>query len=420
MNQRQRLIEQIRRQSVQKRAQALREAAQRQASNAPIVAAAAAGASSGGGGGQRGCTERDGLTLTWKSPESKEGFTLIQRVFLPYTGQDESGNATFGLVADRFTSDRGQDGDFIVRISKSGNQWLLEFVQASIEGTEVDVAAQSSDLYEGWIGLEYQDEGQILQDITATCGDQTYRKLCITIQNDSTFGTYTIISGGVETIIPEVSEEYPSGYGGINGPGLFWDSESGAWAVGRTIVGEADDISQPPTGQFENGLEQITIIEGSCSGEVPTPPGPTLVTTSDIQLSNTIWNWSGFNRSGQSAGSIGPFLIDGQYGSVFSISLPNGVYTFQINGPIAPGSTYQVTLLPSASGQVQVSIGMTSYNLVSMVLNITVAEGTSPIGQSTGNILAISGTITYEDDGSSVAPGGPIIGPGGDEPVTKP
>ena len=51
MNQRQRLLEQIRQQSIQKRAQALREAAQKQASNAPI--AAAAGSSSGGGGGAR-------------------------------------------------------------------------------------------------------------------------------------------------------------------------------------------------------------------------------------------------------------------------------------------------------------------------------------------------------------------------------
>jgi hypothetical protein len=51
MNQRQRLLEQIRQQSIQKRAQALKEAAQRQASNAPI--AAAAGAAAGGGGGAR-------------------------------------------------------------------------------------------------------------------------------------------------------------------------------------------------------------------------------------------------------------------------------------------------------------------------------------------------------------------------------
>jgi surface protein len=47
MNQRQQLIEQIRQQSIEKRAHALREAARNQASNAPI---AAAGASSSGGG----------------------------------------------------------------------------------------------------------------------------------------------------------------------------------------------------------------------------------------------------------------------------------------------------------------------------------------------------------------------------------
>ena len=413
MNQRQRLLEQIRQQSIQKRAQVLREAAQRQASNAPIVAAAGA---SSGGGGRRGCTERDGLTMTWKSPESLPGFTLIQRVFLPYTGQDESGNATFGLVTDRFIFDSEEGGEFIVRVSKSGDQWLLEFFLASIEGTQVVVAAQSSDLYEGWIGLEFEDEGQILQDITATCGDQTYRRLCITTQENSPFGSFTIISGGVEAIIPEVSEEYPSGYGGSNRSSLFWDPEGGAWTVGRTIVREADDISQPPTGQFESGSSQITIVEGSCTGDVPTPPEPTLVTTSDIQLSTTGWNWSSFSGTGQSAGSIGPFIIDGQNGAINSIPSPLEFYTFQTSDPIEPGNTYQVTLLPSASGQVQLGIGMTSYNLVSMVLNITVAEGTSPIGQSSGNVFAISGTITYEDDGSSaVAPGGP-----GSDPIKKP
>jgi hypothetical protein len=347
-----------------------------------------------GSGGQRGCTELDGLTMTWKSQEP--GLTLIQRVFLPYTGQDESGNATFGLVTDRFASDRGQGGEFIVRVSKSGDQWLLEFAQASIEGTQVVVAAQSSDLYEGWIGLEYEDKGQILQDITATCGDQTYRRLCITTQENSPFGSFTITSGGVEAIIPEVSEEYPSGYGGINRSGLFWDPEGGAWTIGRTIVGEANDISQPPIGQFESGPSQTTIVEGSCTGDVPTPPEPTLVTTSDIQLSTTGWNWSGFSGTGESAGYIGPFLIDGQVGGITSSkSLPPGVYTFQTK-PGEDPNQYIITLLPSASGQVQLGIGESSYNLVSMVLNIT-TDGTSPIsGGSTGVITAISGTITYE------------------------
>ena len=40
MNQRQQLLEQIRQQSIQKRAQVLKEAAQRQANNVPIAVAA--------------------------------------------------------------------------------------------------------------------------------------------------------------------------------------------------------------------------------------------------------------------------------------------------------------------------------------------------------------------------------------------
>ena len=61
MNQRQRLLEQIRQQSIQKRAMALKEAAQRQASNAPIVAAAAGASSGGGGSREASCTPELGI-----------------------------------------------------------------------------------------------------------------------------------------------------------------------------------------------------------------------------------------------------------------------------------------------------------------------------------------------------------------------
>jgi len=349
-----------------------------------------------GGGSKQGCTERDGLTMTWKSPESEPGFTLIQRVFLLYTGQDESGNATFGLVTDRFINDFGS-GSMSLQIRKSGDEWLLEATFSSSEGAELIVIAQSADLYEGWVGLEYEEEGQILQDITATCGDQTYRRLCITTQENSTFGTFTNITGGVEAIIPEISEEYPSGYGGFDRGQLFWRPDDDRWAIGGTIIEEADDISQPPIGQFDTGGGQVTIVDGSCTGDIPTPPEPTLVTTSDIQVDlTTAWNWSGFSGAGQSAGSIGPFLIDGQSGGITSSKfLPPGAYTFQTTPGVGPNQ-YTITLLPSASGQVQLGIGMTSYNLVSMVLNIT-TDGTSPIsGSSIGAITVISGTITYE------------------------
>jgi len=405
MNQRQRLLEQIRQQSIQKRAQALREAAQRQASNAPIVAAAAAGASSGGGGGQRGCTERDGLTMTWKSPESKEGFTIIQRAFLPYTGQDESGNATFALVTDQFITDR-ESGQLTLRVTKSGDQWLLEVTLSSFDGTQLIVLAQSADLYEGWIGLPLEQFDEPLEDITATCGDQTYRRLCITTQDDSPFGTFTNIAGGVESIILEVSEEYPYGYGGFDRGQLYWETEVDRWAIGGTIIEEADDISQPPIGQFDTGRGQVTIVEGQCKGEVPTPPEPTLVTTSDIQLSTTGWNWTSFSGSFSVSGSIGPFLIDGQSGGVSSPPFLSQALDVV---PTSPGPTndYRVSIIPIAEGQVQVSIGSASYTVVSMLLNITVAEGSNPLTQGTGNITAISGTITYETSGLGTEVPGP-------------
>ena len=63
MSQRQQLIEQIRQQSIQKRTQALREAVQKQASNAPIVAAAGASLVGGGGGGAFSYPDRVSVEL---------------------------------------------------------------------------------------------------------------------------------------------------------------------------------------------------------------------------------------------------------------------------------------------------------------------------------------------------------------------
>ena len=351
-----------------------------------------------GGGSKQGCTERDGITISWKSPEPPlDNFTLFQRAFLPYTGPDKDGNATFGLVTDQYISDFGT-GEISIKLRKSGDQWLLELFQSFPEGSQVAVIAQAPDLYEGWIGLEFEDEGQILQDITAACGDQTYRRLCITIQEASTFGTFTRITGGIEGIIPQISEEYPFGYGGFDRVQVFWDPEVSRWSIVGTIIEDADDISQPPIGTFDTEGGTATITEGSCTGEVPTPtpPGPTLITTSDIQVDMTMWNWSGFDGTGLSAGSIGRFLIDGQSGDIFSIGgLPPAVtYTF-ITTVVKP-NVYQVTLAP-AGGKVNLNIDGTQYKVVSMILNLT-TDGTDPRFTGIGTVLDIDGTITYEAD----------------------
>ena len=90
MNQRQRLLEQIRQQSTQKRAQALREAAQRQANNTPI--ANAAGASSGGGGSrQAACDPEAGVTIYILS-----GAETTLAIRMAYLGQDPNDNPTYG------------------------------------------------------------------------------------------------------------------------------------------------------------------------------------------------------------------------------------------------------------------------------------------------------------------------------------
>ena len=404
MNQRQQLIEQIRQQSIQARAQALREAAKNQANNSPI--AAAAGAASGGGRVQRGCTERDGLTMTWEFTEGKDQpLLIIQRVFLPYTGLDTSGNATFGLVTDRFVSDiRVELLSLLVR--KSGDQWLLEELAAGGRGSQIRVIAQSADLYEGWIGLANEYSEQTLENITATCGDQTYRRLCITSQSETPFGTFTNIAGGAEIIIPEISEEYPAGYGGSR-PDLFWETKDSRWSVSGTIIEDADDISQPPTGQFSIEGGAVTIVEGQCTGEVPTPPEPILVTTTDIQAdAETKWKWLTPFISGSSQyGSIGSFQIDGQQGVIETNLKLKGGAAFQINQLNKP-NTYTITLIPNSialltlGGQAMFS---GSYNIVSMILTIT-TNGDSLINTEFGQIANISGTITYEESNN-----GPVL-----------
>jgi len=392
MNQRQQLIEQIRQQSIQKRAQALREAAQKQASNAPI--AAAAGASSSGGGGQRGCTERDGLTLTWLSGDSDPGDpfkTIYQRVFLPYVGQDESGNAIFSQAAETTSyAISGITTVITAEVYKSGDQWLFALlVDSGGRGVAEVVIAQSPDLYEGWTPVDNIFEISI-SEITAECGNQTYKRLCITQVGDAA----TVVVNSIEWFIPAVSEEYPIGYGSINDNDLpiFWDFGESVWTVDGSTIEGSTDLTQPPIGEFEDFGTTTTIVEGQCTGEVPTPPEPTVVTTSDIQVDpTTVWNWFEFTGGGQSSGEIAPLVIDGFQSSISASGDNSGQYGFFTTEE--KPNVYNITLTPEAVANVV--IDKNSYELVSMILTVT-TDGTSPIsGGNTGLILDVSGTITY-------------------------
>jgi hypothetical protein len=284
----------------------------------------------------------------------------------------------------------------------------LEELTTGGRGSKIKVIAQSADLYEGWIGLGLTDENfeQTLENITATCGDQTYRQLCITWQVEALSGTFTIIVGGVESIVPEISEEYPAVYGGFNEASLFWETKDGRWSIGGTIIEDADDLSQPPTGQFSIQQGAVTIVEGQCTGEVPPPPEPVLVTTTDIQVgATTEWNWLTPFISGSSQyGSIGSFQIDGQQGVIATNPMLKGGAAFQIS-QLTP-NTYTITLTPNSIALLTLGSPFMfsgSYTVVSMILTIT-TNGDSPINTESGQIANISGTITYEESTTGPKP----------------
>jgi hypothetical protein len=330
--------------------------------------------------------------MTWLSGDSDPGDpfkTIYQRGFLPYVGQDESGNSIFSQTAETASyAISGTTAVITAEVYKSGDQWLFVFLVDSGERDIAEVViAQSPDLYEGWDPVDNIFEISI-SEITAECGDQTYKRLCVTQAGDAA----TVVSNSIEWFIPAVSEEYPIGYGGINDLPIFWDFEESVWTVDGSTIEGSTDLTQPPIGEFEEFGTVTTIVDGQCTGEVPTPPEPTLVITNDIQVDfTTTWNWFEFTGGGQSSGEIAPFLIDG-FSSNISASGDNpGQYGF-LTTEESPG-VYNITLTPEAVANV--IIDGSSYDLVSIILTIN-TDGTSPItGGNTGPILNVSGTITY-------------------------
>jgi len=107
MNERQRLVEQIRQQSIHARAKALREAARNQATTTPI--AAAAGGAAGGGGGRRRVS-LDYWIQTLFAPEEFDNQIYLQSLTMDSTGSVYSlSNPNFdsapGLLTRRFAND---------------------------------------------------------------------------------------------------------------------------------------------------------------------------------------------------------------------------------------------------------------------------------------------------------------------------
>lgn len=165
MNQRQRLLEQIRQQSIQKRAQALKEAAQRQASNAPIVAAAAGAA--GGGGGSAQCPPSAGIGLYLEFPLFDDLFG-VGLLPLDYLGQQD-GRPSYGtsIVPGEF--------DSRLQFDPEAGQWRGDFINGPDTFSTYSDQLVSSD----WSEFNIPDIPIQVQQ--TTCGFPDLGRYCVTI-----------------------------------------------------------------------------------------------------------------------------------------------------------------------------------------------------------------------------------------------
>jgi hypothetical protein len=249
MNQRQRLLEQIRQQSIQKRAQALREAAQRQANNAPI--AGAAGASSGGGG-KAACPTSAGIGAYF-------GFPLVDDLFgvglvpLEYLGQ-QNGRPSYGasIIPGQFSSH--------LQFDPEAGQWQVDF----INGPETLSSYSDQLLSSDW--SKFNSPEASIEILETTCGFPDLGRYCITFP---AFGIPT--------------QPLPAWFGEPEGLPALWlhgfgiigwlralDPEAPAgWLVEVDEVGDlfipGGSQDQLPLGEFELAPGfTIVIAEGAC------------------------------------------------------------------------------------------------------------------------------------------------------------
>jgi len=258
MNQRQRLLEQIRQQSIQKRAQALREAAQKQANNAPI--AAAAGASSGGGG-RSGCYPPGGVLLRARI-EPEPGFFLYQNFFLAQSGS-RNGRPSYEWPA--VFNEAGLTDKILLIISWNGSLWELIDAQETPEGDQFIIGATSPELYGVWnpTGVE-----PVLLETVPGAELQCQYRYCASITgfdgDTSVFSPFMVpIWFGVPLDGPPNS--YLTAFGET--PTLIWIDELQQWVIndGLDVLELGGTRDSLPTGTFEIGDgATMTISTGFC------------------------------------------------------------------------------------------------------------------------------------------------------------
>ena len=258
MNQRQRLLEQIRQQSIQKRAQALREAAQKQANNAPI--AAAAGASSGGGG-RSGCYPPGGVLLK-VSFEQEPGFFVYQNFFLAQSGS-RNGRPSYEWPV--VFNEAGLTGKILLIISWNGSLWELIQAQETPEGDEFDVGATSPELYGVWNPTEVES---VLLETVPGAELQCQYRYCASItgfDGDASVFSPFMVPMWLGVPLDGPPNSYLTSFGET--PTLIWIDELQQWVINDDLDvlelgGTRDSL---PTGTFEIGDgATMTISTGFC------------------------------------------------------------------------------------------------------------------------------------------------------------
>jgi len=271
MNGRQQLIEQIRQQSIQKRAQALREAARNQANNAPI---AAAGASSSGGGrrAEVQCLPLGGLSVSFIiDPDG------LPKFFLPETGT-LNGKTLYQNVS-YYDEEEKKPFRFIFQVSWNGSLWELAFIEK--EGDTVvntELFATSPDIYSPDWTIIIEENTEVI-NISSESGEtfDCSLRYCFTISEPGFIETYSPIAvwqGVPATGFPIAFSPF------FEGETVFWDDLESSWLTlvflneGEQIVSLGGTREQLPIGQFDLGDGKVLAISsGICSSTPPpTPP----------------------------------------------------------------------------------------------------------------------------------------------------
>jgi hypothetical protein len=257
MNQRQQLVEQIRQQSVQARAQALKEAAKNQFSNTAVAGAASSG------GGRRSCLPIGGVTVTTIVPDFPYNTTLI--LLFAESGQ-EGGRPRY--VAEILVLDP-DPASFAYTITWDvvESKWYLK----STNGSDI---ASAPDLF----STEWEMLSEFFPPISNTTQGRDFLcewRYCFTQQEVgfSAKGLPTAVWFGGAPL-----SGFPNAFQSLDGGGIFWSDEDSSWIEGSNefvLLGGTREAL--PVGTFNISEELVlTIQAGYCDSQPPLPPLPPL------------------------------------------------------------------------------------------------------------------------------------------------